>query len=108
MVGGGVGRWLTGGPTGYAGWPAGFPAAGPSTASQQPLQDLAKARWVLADFGGLFGLVQGPIFNPKEARNQVQNTVNQMKEIWDKTGLRFDRSEFSKLGSRKRSKSEKR
>ena len=48
---------------------------------RQPLQGLAEARWVLADFGGLFGLVQGPIFNPKEVGTQVQYTVNQTKEF---------------------------
>ena len=40
-------------------------------ASRQPLPGLVEARWVLADFGGLFGLVWGPIFNPKEVGTQV-------------------------------------
>ena len=40
-------------------------------ASRQPLPGLAEARWVLADFGGLFGLVRDPIFNLKEAETQV-------------------------------------
>ena len=53
----------------------------------------------LANFGGLFGLVQGPIFNPKEAGIQVQYAVKQTKEIWSKTGLRFDQNEFSKFDS---------
>ena len=66
---------------------------------RRPLPGLAEARWVLADFGGLFGLVRGPIFNLKEMGTQVRHTMNQTKEIWDKTGLRFDRSEFSKLSS---------
>ena len=106
---------MTGGPAGpagqvagHAGRPAGHPAGGPPAASRQLLSGLAEARWVLADFGGLFWAFQGPIFNPKEVGTQVRRTVNQTKEIWDKTGLRFDRSEFSKLGSRKRSKGEKR
>ena len=68
-------------------------------ALRQPLHGLAEARWVLADFGCLFGLVWGPIFNPKEVGTQVRYTVNQTKEIWDKTGLRFDRREFSKFDS---------
>ena len=50
-------------------------------ASRQPLHDLAEARWVLADFGGLFGLVRGPIFILKKARTQVRYTVKQTKEI---------------------------
>ena len=66
---------------------------------RQPPLGLAEARWVLADFGGLFGLVRGPIFNPKEVGTQVRHTMNQTKEIWDKTGLRFDQSEFSKFDS---------
>ena len=97
---------MTGGPAGpagqaagHAGRPAGHPAGGPPAASRQPLSGLAEARWVLADFGGLFGLVRGPIFNPKEAKTQVRNIVNQTKEIWNKTGLRFDRSELSKFDS---------
>ena len=64
-----------------------------------PLHGWTEARWVLANFGGLFRLLRGPIFNPKEAGNQVQYIMNQMKEIWGKTGLRFDRSEFSKFDS---------
>ena len=64
-----------------------------------PLQGLTEARWVLADFGGLFGLVWGSIFNPKEVETQVRYTVNQTKEILDKTGLRFDQSEFLKFDS---------
>ena len=39
-------------------------------ALRQPLHGLAEARWVLADFGGLFGLVRGLIFNPKEVRDR--------------------------------------
>ena len=101
MAGGEAEKLLRGGPAGHA-------AGGPPAASRQPLHGLAETRWVLDEFEGLFGLVRGPIFNPKEMETQVRNTVNQTKEIWDKTGLRFDRNEFSKLGSRKRSKGEKR
>ena len=99
---------MTGGPASLAGRPAGHPAGGPPAASRQPLSGLAEARWVLANFGGLFWAFWGPFFNPKEVETQVRHTVNQTKEIWDKTGLRFDQSEFSKLGCQKRSKSEKR
>ena len=99
MAGGGAGRLLTGGPAGLAGEEAGHAAGGPPATSRQPLPGLAEARWVLADFGGLFVLVRGLIFNSKEMETQVRNIVNQTKEIWDKTGLRFDWSEFSKFDS---------
>ena len=59
-------------------------------APRQPLSGLAEAGCVLPDFGGLFWAFWGPIFDPKEMGTQVRHTVNQMKEIWDKTGLRFD------------------
>ena len=81
---------MTGGAAGHAGRPASHPAGGPPAASRQLLSGLADARWVLADFGGLFGAFRGPIFNPKEVETQVRHIVNQTKEIWDKTGLRFD------------------
>ena len=48
---------------------------------RQLFQGLAEAKGVLADFGGLFELVRGLIFNPKEAGTQVRNTMNQTKEI---------------------------
>ena len=48
---------------------------------QRPSGSSLRARWVLADFGGLFRLVRGPNFDPKEAGTQVENTVNQTKEI---------------------------
>ena len=48
------------------GWPA-LQLAVP----RQPLPGLAEAWWVLADFGGLFKLVRGPIFNSKDMRTQV-------------------------------------
>ena len=108
VAGRGAGRLLPAQPASTAIQPAGTTACRAPTASRQPPPGLAEARWVLADFGGLFGAFRGPIFNPKEVRTQVRHTMNQMKEIWDKIGLRFDRSEFSKLGCRKRSKSEKR
>ena len=92
---GGSCREAAGGPP--AGWPTGSPAAGPPAASRQPLHGLAEARWVLVDFRGLFGLVWGPIFNPKDLGTQVRYTMKKTKEISDKTGLRFDQSEFSKF-----------
>ena len=57
--------------SGHAGRPVGHPAGGPPAASRQLLSGLAEARWVLADFGGLFGAFWGPIFNPKEVGTQV-------------------------------------
>ena len=83
---------------GHAGRPAGHPAGGPPAASRQLPPRLGEFWLTLEAFQGL-------IFNLKEVGTQVRHTVNQMKEIRDKTGLRFDWSEFSKLGSRKRSKS---
>ena len=53
----------------------------PPVALWQSLHSLARVRWLLANFGGLFGLVQGLIFNPKEAGTQLRNTMNQTKEI---------------------------
>ena len=96
MTGGPAGH--AGGAAGHAGRSAGHPTGGPPAASRQSLSGLAEARWVLADFGGLFWAFRGPIFNPKKVKTQVRHTVNQTKEMWDKMGLRFDRSEFSKLG----------
>ena len=72
---------MTRGPADSTGWPAGSPATDPQVASRQSLHGLAEARWVLANFRGLFGLVRGLIFNPKETRTQVRYTVNQTKEI---------------------------
>ena len=68
-------------PADRVGESAGRAGSKPPAALRQPLQGLAKARWVLAHFGGFFGLVWGPIFNLKEAGTQVQYTVNQTKEI---------------------------
>ena len=103
--GGGAGRkkprgsfgWLEGRPVVLQRRPAVQPGWPPATL-WQPLHGLAEARWVLADFGGLFGLVRGPIFNLKDAGTQVQYTMKQTKEIWGKTGLLFDRNEFLKFG----------
>ena len=108
---GGTERRLTRGLAGYlGGWSAvqgGWPAA-QVVGLRQPPYSLAEARWVLANFRGLFELIRGPIFNPKEAETQVRYIMSQTKKIWRKTGLWFDRSEFLKFDSWKRLKSEKR
>ena len=69
MTGGAAGP--AGQAAGHAGRPAGHPAGGPPVASRQLLSGLAEARWVLADFGGLFGAFHGPICNLKEVGTQV-------------------------------------
>ena len=65
---------------GIAGEPAGCAGSRPPAVPWQPFHGLAEARWVLADFGGLFRLGWGSIFNPKE-EEKVRYTMKKMKEI---------------------------
>ena len=65
----------TRGPAGWAGEPAGHVrGAGrppqPGAPGRPPLGQ-AENGGVLADFGGLFGLVRGPFFSPKDTGTQV-------------------------------------
>ena len=63
------------GPAGWAGEPAGHVrgAGRPpmSGAPGRPPLGQAEKDGVLADFGGLFGLVRGPFFSPKDTETQV-------------------------------------
>ena len=80
-----------------AGCLGGRPASQLAPATGSPPFGPCRGWVVLADFGHFFGVVRGPIFNPKDAGTQVRYNTKQTKQIWGKTGLRFDRSEFSKF-----------
>ena len=51
----------------------------PATGSRPSV--LAEVGWFLDDFGRFFGVVWGPIFNPKDAGTQVRYNTKQTKQI---------------------------
>ena len=59
----------------------GRPASQLAPATGNPPPAIAEVGWFLADFGRFFGVVRGPIFNPKDAGTQVRYNTKQTKQI---------------------------